>query len=45
VVFGAGSVVVNGAPGDPMQAGMLTGQGVVSVLERQKAQNVLRGIS
>lgn len=42
--FGPGSVVVNGAPGDPMQAGILTGRGITSVLERQRTQAVLKGV-
>lgn len=41
--FGPGSIVVNGAPGDPMKAGMLTGKGINAVLERQRAQSALKG--
>lgn len=44
VVFGAGSVVVSHAPGDPMKAGTLTGRGITSVLERNKAQRALGGV-
>lgn len=44
VIFGAGSVVVGAGTRSPLETGTLTGKGIVSVLERNKAQRALGGV-